>query len=193
MATILEDDAKILPGFSEVLAVVEKSGAAFDCIDLHRIFKKGEIFRPCSPLFSDLILGRVGLLHMHATSYILSREGAEKFLAYSTRFVHAVDKELHRYWANGLEIYGLNKPVVVADDGGISFIDETRKQDRPQERIPLDGANSFGGWLQRKGEQFGDGLRKRLMFPAYVRRGKKAWSATTRLEQPSCVHASIDT
>jgi GR25 family glycosyltransferase involved in LPS biosynthesis len=45
MATILEDDAKLLQGFSEVLATVEKRGAAFDFVDLHRLFKKGEIFR----------------------------------------------------------------------------------------------------------------------------------------------------
>src|ERR1017187_2041931 len=99
-------------------------------------------------------------MHMHATSYIMSRAGAEKFLAYSARFVRAVDAEMHRYWANGLDIYGLNRPVVVADDGGVSYIDETRKQDRPKERVPLSGANTPYGWLQRKREQLGDRVRK---------------------------------
>jgi glycosyl transferase, family 25 len=175
MATILEDDAKLLEGFCEVLAAVEKRGAAFDFIDLHRLLKKGEIFRTCGPLFSGVTLGRVGLMHMHATSYIMSRAGAQKFLAYSARFVHAVDKEMHRYWANGLDIYGFNKRVVVADDGGFSYIDETRKQDRPKERLPLRGADTPYAWLQRKREQLGDSVRKRLAFPAYVRRGRKAW------------------
>jgi glycosyl transferase family 25 len=176
MAAILEDDARLLPGFAEVLSAVEKRGAGFDVIDLHRLSKKGEIFRPCGALLPDFTMGRVGLMHMHATSYIMSKAGAEKFLIYSHRFVHVVDKEMHRYWANGLDIYGLNRPVAVADDGGVSFIDETRKQDRPTERVPLPGAHSPSWRLQRKLEQIGDSVRKRLAFPFYVRRGRKIWA-----------------
>ena len=173
MAVILEDDAKLLPHFSDMLKMIETSGFSFDFIDLHRLFKRGEVFAPCRPLFGSFVLGRVGPMHMHATSYIMSNAGAKKFMAYSKKFAHVIDKEMHRYWANGLDIYGLNQPVVVADDGGFSYIDETRKQDKPTERIPLPNANTSYWWMQRKWEQLKDSFIKRLAFPAYVKKGKR--------------------
>ncbi len=176
MAVILEDDAKLLPGFVEVLAAIEAHGPTFDVIDLHRLFKKGEIFRPCGALIGDFAIGRIGLMHMHATSYVMSRAGAKKFLKNSERFAHAVDKDMHRYWANGLNIYGLNQRVVLADDGGVSFIEETRKQDTPAQRVALVGANSPYWWLQRKLNQLGDSLWKRLIFSYCVRQGKVLWN-----------------
>lgn len=181
MATILEDDAKFLFGFSEVLDRIEACNVPFDFIDLHRVGKSGEVFRSCRKLLFDFEVGRVGLMHMHATSYIITRAGAEKFLAFSSRFAHVLDKEMHRYWANGLDIYGLNCPVVFADDEGFSYIDETRKENRPEERIYLEKAKSLRNSAARKFERFKDSIIKRWAFPAYVRKGRKAWTQLSEL------------
>jgi len=134
MGAILEDDAALSPEFPRVLNAIEAHAGSFDVIDLHRLFKKGEIFALCRPLLPGFGLGRIGYTHMHATAYVMSRAGAQKFLAHATYFAHAIDKEMHRYWANGMDIYGLEQPVARQDDGGYSYIDETRDQNRPKVR-----------------------------------------------------------
>ncbi|MDR3575982.1 MAG: hypothetical protein P4L50_19125 [Anaerolineaceae bacterium] len=86
------------------------------------------------------------------------------------------DRNPHRYWANGLDIYGLNCPVVCVDDGGFSYIDETRKEKRPEERVFLDKAKSLQSGIARKFERFKDSIIKRWVFPACVRQGRKIWA-----------------
>ncbi len=176
MATILEDDAKILQGFSDVLRAVEQSGKPFDVLDLHRFYKRGEKFRASGPLTPDFEIGRIGLMHMLMAGYIITRSGAEKFLAYSTRFTYVIDKEFHRYWANGLDIYGLNRHVVYADDGGVSYIEETRKNNNREELATLPNSDTLAAMIRRKAHLYSDSLIKRLVFPAYVRAGKAVWS-----------------
>lgn len=172
MATIVEDDSIISPDFPRVLDAIEKSGFKFDVIDLHRNFKRSEKFVLCKPLLPEFGLGRIGYTHMNATAYVMSREGAQKFLKYAARFAHALDKELHRYWANGLDIYGLEKPVAVQEKGGYSYIDETRGQDRPKERERYPDADQIYWRVQRRLTKVVDSVQKRLAFPAYVRRGR---------------------
>jgi len=172
MAAIIEDDAALSPEFADVLVAIEAQGARFDVIDLHRNFKRDEIFIPCRDLLPGNKIGRVGYTHMRATAYVISRHGAQEFLRQTPRFTHAIDKELHRYWANKLDIYGLLKPVAVQDDGGHSYIEETRGQDRPKERERYPDADGLYWRLMRKGTRLMDSIRKRLAFPAYVRKGQ---------------------
>ena len=174
MAVVIEDDAELTPDFPQVIAAVEQQQPDFDFIFLHRKFKKGEQFALCKPLLPDLGLGRVGPAHMGAIGYVVSRRGARAFLAYAPRFAHALDKEIHRYWANGLDIYGLERPAVTHADRGHSFIEETREQDNPAARPRYPGADSLAWRLARAYTRFSDSIRKRLAWPAYVRKGK--WS-----------------
>jgi glycosyl transferase family 25 len=173
MAVILEDDAELTPDFPRVVAAIEVQSGTFDVIDLHRNFKKGEIFVPCRPLLSGYALGRIGYTHMNATAYIISQAGARKFRAHAQKFAHAVDKELHRYWINGLDIYGLEKPVAAQAKGGHSYIDETRAQERPNQRLRYPGADAFYWRFVRWRSKITDSIQKRLAFRAYVK-GKKA-------------------
>jgi glycosyl transferase family 25 len=173
IAAIVEDDAALSPDFPRVLTAIEERAAPFDVIDLHRNFKRNEIFAPCRKLLPGFDLGRVGYTHMNLTAYVMSREGARKFLAYAPRFAHAVDKEMHRYWVNGLDIYGLEKPVAVQDDGGHSYIDEDRRQDRPSERVRYPDVDKLYWRMRRRWAQISDSIQKRLAFPAYVERGRK--------------------
>jgi len=172
MAMIAEDDAKLAPDFARVLEAIAARSGPFDIIDLHRNLKKDELFVSCRPLLPGFDLGRIGYTHMNATGYVMSREGAQKFLAYAQRFVHAVDKEMHRYWANGLDIYGIETPVVIPDDGGYSFIGETRGQGSGESRQRYPDADHLYWRLQRRWTRIADSVQKRLMFPSYVRRGR---------------------
>ena len=170
MAAILEDDATLSADFPRVIRAIESHPAPFDVIDLHRNFKKSEIFSPARPLTNDIALGRIGYTHMNATGYVISNHGAKKFLAATPTFAHAVDKDLHSYWINGLDIYGLEKPVAVQNDGGHSYIDETRGQDRPQDRPRYPDSNSLYWRAQRRWTKIKDSLQKRQAFHTLCRK-----------------------
>jgi glycosyl transferase, family 25 len=172
MATIVEDDVTLSPDFPKVLEAIEEHAGSFDIIDLHRNFRRGEIFVPCRPLIPHYSLGRIGYTHMNANAYVVSRQGAQQFLSYATRFVHAFDKELHRYWANGLDLYGLEHPVAVQEDGSYSYIDETRGQERPTKRRRYADADLLYYRARRRLVRLSDSVRKRLAFPGYVKKGK---------------------
>ena len=162
MIAIIEDDAVLSPEFANVIKNIEKSNIKFDVIDLHRKFKKGEFFVTCHKLIDRHAVGRIGRSHMGAIGYIISRNGAQKFLDYAPRFAHAIDKEMRRYWANGLDIYGLETPIVSHNDSEHSYIDETRGQERPKERKSYPDAKKFG--FQRKLNQIKDSINKRISF-----------------------------
>jgi glycosyl transferase family 25 len=174
MMAIVEDDAALAPDFGRALKAIEQQKPDFDFIFLHRKFKKGEIFIPCRPLLPDLSLGRVGPAHMGAIGYVVSREGARKFLAYAPRFAHAVDKEIHRYWANRLDIYGLERPVVSHADDGRSYIEETRAQENASVRMRYPDAGSFYWRLMRGLTRFSDSIHKRIAWHVYARKGKQS-------------------
>lgn len=172
MAAVIEDDAALAPDFAKVLAAIEAHAGSFDVIDLHRNHKKDEFFVSCRPLLEDCALGRVGYAHMNNTAYVVSRQGALRFLAFAPRFVHAVDKELHRYWANHLDLYGLSRSIAHQDDRGHSYIEETRGQDRPAERPRYADADRLYWRAMRRFTRIEDSIRKRLYFPGFVRRGR---------------------
>lgn len=174
MAAIIEDDADLTPDFSAALAAIEAMQEPFDGIDLHRNFKRGELFTPVRPLGTDNRLGRVGYTHMNLTAYVMSRRGAQRFIVAASRFVHAVDKELHRYWDNGLDLYGLERPVAAQNDGGFSYIDETRHQDRPTLRARYPDADSPLWRFHRWRAKCNDSIRKRLAWRRLARAVQKA-------------------
>lgn len=180
MAAILEDDATLGPDYARVLQAIESEldPAQFDIIDLHRKFKKTEIFVPCRALLPGYAVGRIGYTHMEAPGYVMTRRGAERFLRRLKYFDHAVDKAMHRYWANGLELYGLEQPIVEPDDAGHSFIDETRGQNRPSDRPRYPDADALPWVIGRRLTRAYDSLMKRLVFPLYAWRGKALLTAS---------------
>lgn len=172
MGAIIEDDAALSPDFPRVLQAIENSPAPFDIIDLHRTFKKKEIFVPCRPLLPGFTLGRIGYSHINAQGYVISKEGARKFLSRMPPFNHMVDKEMHRTWANGINLFGLETPVVVHADEGHSYIDESRQHDQPKLRARYPEADRLYWRIQRFLSKLSDSILKRVTFPAYVRQGK---------------------
>jgi len=169
MAAVVEDDAELSTDFANVLKAVVERKLHFDFIFLHRKFKKNEKFYPCVQLLPDLQLGVVGYSHMGAIAYVVSRGGAKKFLHYTPRFIHAVDKAIHRYWANGLSIYALNRPVVITNDGGYSYIEETRLQEHNKPaRFRYHDSNMLFWRLMRRLVRTSESVRKYLYFYFYL-------------------------
>jgi glycosyl transferase, family 25 len=172
MAAIVEDDAQFTENFPAVLKAIENALPAFDFIFLHRKMKRREIFVPTRQLLPGISMGRVGPAHMGAISYVVSKKGAQKFLDYAPRFAHAVDKEIHRYWANGLDIYGLECAVVTHCDGGKSFIEETREQERSHLRPRYPNADSLYWRAMRFKTRMEDSFYKRAAWREYVQKEK---------------------
>jgi glycosyl transferase family 25 len=168
MLTVLEDDVLISPDLPAVLQAIETCGKSFDFIDLHRNLKHNEIFAQCHGLLPGYALGRVGYTHMRTLGYVVSRHGAEAFLTRTRLFVHAIDKSLHRYWANGLDIYGLERPVIVPDEVIPSSIDETRER-----RTAFADARALHWQVARRLTRAADSIAKRLYFPLYVYGGRR--------------------
>ena len=195
MAAIVEDDAVLSPDFPKALAAIEDFRPPFDVIDLHRDLMTGRVFLRYFTLLPDCDLGRVGYMHLNATAYVISRAGALKFVSNTLRFTHAIDEEMHRYWANGLDIYGLEKPVAVQDDGGYSYIDETRKQDCPKNRLRYPDADRLYWRFQRGWTHIREIVRRRRAFAAYRRANMNGPSAaavgreTSTHESPSGGHS----
>jgi glycosyl transferase family 25 len=187
MAAILEDDVALLPEFTCVLEALQRQGGLFDVVTLHRNFTRHTVFKTCRPLTGDFSLGRIAPMQTGAVGYVITRTAAQKFLAGTARFVHAVDKEMHRYWASGLDIYALDRPVVIHDDAGHSYLSETRLDHRPQDRVKYPDADTLYWRLQRFGHRAADSVLKRAAFPAYVWRGRNenwtSWLGKVRRRQ----------
>jgi glycosyl transferase family 25 len=167
MMAILEDDVRLSDDFPQVLAAIEAKDGLFDVVDLARGLKRKEFFVPCRHLTNSLQLGRIGYVNTGAFGYVISRSAAQRFLLHTVQFVDEVDRELHRYWVNGLDIYGLTRPVVLHDDAGNSVINESRGQisDYPD-------ADKWNLVVCRNGYRLYNSCLKRLIFPAYVLKGR---------------------
>ena len=171
MAAILEDDVELHLDFSNVLNAIQTHGGIFDMVTLHQNFHH-RAFIPCRPLVAGTQMGRVRYMQTGNVGYVITRNAAKAFLAATPRFVHAVDKEMHRYWASNLDIYALSCPIVVHNDAGHSYLAETRLDHRQQDRIKYPDAGQLHSRLQRFGSRMMDTVAKRLAFPAYVRLGR---------------------
>ena len=168
MAAVLEDDVTLSPELPGVLEAIAAQRGRFDVIDLFRSGKRREFFVPCRPLLPGLALGRVGFANMGAHGYVIGRDAAIRFLRQTERFTDEVDRELHRYWSNGLDVYGLERPVLFHDAGVASIINEAagRSADAPC-------AGPWMGGLHRAAYRLHESVVKRVMLPGYVRRGKR--------------------
>ena len=172
MAAVVEDDVCFTPDFVSVLGAIHSHGGIFDLITLHRNEARRERFVECRRLLPGIALGRIGYMQTGNVGYVITRRAAKKFLAATPRLVHAVDKEMHRFWASGLDIYALSRPVVVHDDHGYSYLDETRLAHSRQARTTYPEADRFYWRLQRLGSKVADSIAKRAAFPSYARLGR---------------------
>ncbi len=179
MAAIFEDDALLTDRLPAVQTLIEQSRFKFDLIDLYRSDRHS--FFPCLKLSDDLQIGRLTGGGFSNVGYVISRAGAQRFLARPIEITNAMDKELRRWWANGMDVYGVRTGLVREIDGP-SFNDETRHVPRTGPsttasltRKPSEKYN-ISRWLFRQQESF----RKRALFPAFYVKGLLNARGTSR-------------
>ncbi len=168
VVAVVEDDVTPHPDLPRVLAAIARSRVAFDFIDLHRVFRPSQTFERHSHLCDGYDIGWVRYTQMCTTGYVIRREGAEKFLNAVPSLSHAVDKSMKRWWANNLNYFVLNKPVVHVPRGTPSQIDaEGRAQ-----RAPYPDADHMRWRLARLVTRASDSLAKRMQFSALRKRSR---------------------
>jgi GR25 family glycosyltransferase involved in LPS biosynthesis len=168
MLAVLEDDVAVDPDLPRVLAAIEQAGPCFDQINLHRTPGRREFFSRCADLLPGWEVGRVGWTQIGTQGYVVTAAGAARILAGCRRLVLTQDNWTQRVWANGLDLYGLNRPAVEPLEDAVSTISETRRV-----REPMPAASSPGIRVARQMLRLGDSLAKRLHYPFFVWQGRR--------------------
>ncbi len=109
-ALILEDDAEFAPNLTQsVKDVLAHLPADWDLVHLYG----NEAFatKPVAQLEHSRTLVRYSRVPRGTVAYLISRRGAEKFLAPKKR-IWPIDTDLRQPWRFGLQIYGLTPALV---------------------------------------------------------------------------------
>ena len=116
-AIVLEDDLIFKPGFIRIPEVVESIKLPWSYIKLIAPGKKKKIERRIrldieSGEGSNFELVRWNKVPIGTAAYIISREGAEKFLEKRSIFYRPLDVDLQFPWETGVKIWGLFPQMV---------------------------------------------------------------------------------
>ncbi len=118
---VLEDDVVLRPHFAEMLrSLIDALPPHWDIVRLSHPTKRATV--RAASLAQDYDLVRYSYVPPSTGGYLLSRDGARKFLAMRRREL-PVDQDLRRVWAWGLETYGVSPPPLRNDCFGVSTID----------------------------------------------------------------------
>lgn len=120
-ALVLEDDVRAPDDLAFLLrGVLEAAPEGWDFIRLSQGSKRVAVRVAALPGGRDLV--RYSEAPFSTGAYLVSRTGAEKFIAPGPRR-EAVDGDLRRVWAWDLDMYGVSPPPFGADVLGASTID----------------------------------------------------------------------
>jgi glycosyl transferase family 25 len=104
-ALVLEDDAKLAPDFTKIIAkAVSSVPEGWDIVHLSSIFKKSIIF--VAELLPDYKLIRYTQCPITTTAYLISNGAARKILAPAIR-VRPIDVDRRYAWQRQLNIFGV--------------------------------------------------------------------------------------
>ncbi len=112
-ACVMEDDLDLHGNFLPLLANLDQLPDGWDIVRLSNPSK--------SAFVTEKNLGSAGQLVRYwrvpnnTGCYLISKAGAEKFLAYRGLRKRAVDEDLRRPWENGLKSYGILPPPVTSN------------------------------------------------------------------------------
>jgi glycosyl transferase family 25 len=144
-ALILEDDAEFSPNLAQSLkGILAQLPADWDLVHLYG----NEPFatKPVACLEQSRTLVRYSRVPRGTVAYLISRSGAEKFLAPSKRF-WPVDTDRRQPWRFGLQVYGV-APALVDHSGRFpSTIAKGAKCERSRLRrgLPLPSRHCWTG------------------------------------------------
>jgi len=112
---VLEDDVRLLPGFSEAIDAVAALSQPWDMVKL--IGREREKVRSSRPLAGRFSLVRYRRIPSTTAGYVISRAGAAKLLATRRPFGRPVDVDLRFWWeADSLRVLGVVPSALALDD-----------------------------------------------------------------------------
>lgn len=109
---ILEDDVTLIePEFSAFFEKASQLDARFECVRLFANNTKNHSEIPAGDCHGIRVVKHTKG-PKSAMGYYLTPSGARKFIRHSKPWFLPVDIHMDRFWQNGVECYGLEKPVV---------------------------------------------------------------------------------
>lgn len=167
-ALVMEDDLLAGESLAAVLAAIAgKALPPYEMIKLGISEPQVKPFTPILPLAAGAELVRHHNVVNSNLAYIITRAGAERFLAYGRPIRYPVDVAMNRAWRHGLDILGVRPWPVLPNPAFASTIGDDRF-DNP--------ATPLGRQLQRRARKAYDSLAKRLDLSARLKRDA-AWRA----------------
>lgn len=129
-ALVLEDDIEIATDFTAILSSLNRLPDGWEVIRLSNPFKKR--FVSVSPIAGRYQAVKFSSVPPSTGAYLITPEGARKFLNWRQLRFRPVDQDMRRIWDCGLVTYGVH-PRPVIPDIGVSTIDtmgrkKTKKQ-----------------------------------------------------------------
>ena len=110
-AVILEDDARLRPGFAAAVAEAAACDWQWDLIYLHYTDSK-KVFRELQPLGGGHSLVQLKGTLNKAAAYMLSLDGAKKLLPHCRLMHHGLDVVWKDYWNWGGRVYSIRPDPV---------------------------------------------------------------------------------
>lgn len=111
---VLEDDVRLTPELSKVIAAVESLEIPWDMIKL--IGRDREKIRARRPLVEGVDLIDYKRVPSLTAGYIISREGALKLMSKRKPFGRPIDVDLRFWWECDLRIMGVSPACLILDD-----------------------------------------------------------------------------
>lgn len=128
---ILEDDVTLLePEFANFFAKAHLLSSRFECVRLFANNAKSHREIPVGEYYSGIRVVKYTKGPMSAMGYYLTPSGARKFMDNSKPWFLPVDIYMDRFWQNGVECYGLEKPIVKHEHIFESMIGYNRERSR---------------------------------------------------------------
>ncbi len=125
---ILEDDLAVLPGFAETLAAVE-AAAGWDIVRLMQLLpRRGWVQQRLPGGRSLLMFPRQP---SGGQGYLVTPHGASVMLAYTRRIWEPMDNAVDTYWRHGLNVFGVDPPVIAVAAGLESSVGTRGTSERP--------------------------------------------------------------
>jgi glycosyl transferase family 25 len=142
-ALVLEDDIRIEPELPELLRRIHLLPPGWDIVRLSNSTSLRSF--PVASLHEQYRAVKYSRVPPSTGAYLISPDGARKFLAYRGTRHLPVDQDLRRTWEHGLATYGILPCPVVRDAFGTSSIADFG----PRRRANYKKEHFRSTWLQR--------------------------------------------
>ena len=142
MMAVFEDDVRLDFDLPVVLEALERRQLDFDVVALQRRHPRRRFF-PCIALTDRHTAGRVRFSDSGSEGYVITRTAARRLLDVSPKMVLSTDHAVLRYWANGLNVFYVDPPVVHHRGYEDTFIGTERTASR---RLRAEANYTVGLW-----------------------------------------------